>query len=61
LASVSPSQPMCEDHTRLLWEKASDYGSIESWTSSGTGDLIDGALLMLFGLMTLLGLFSKKE
>tara|TARA_B110000014_G_C19832259_1_gene431570 strand:+ start:112 stop:234 length:123 start_codon:yes stop_codon:yes gene_type:complete len=39
----------------------SDYESIDSWTAAGSGDLLDGALLMLFGMMTLFGFFSKKQ
>ena len=61
LATISPVSPLCEDNTRLLWNEMSDYESIDSWTAAGSGDLLDGALLMLFGMMTLFGFFSKKQ
>tara|TARA_Y100001970_G_scaffold26096_3_gene31259 strand:+ start:3603 stop:4457 length:855 start_codon:yes stop_codon:yes gene_type:complete len=46
----------CEDNPRLLWAELSEYESPESWTTSGSGGLIDGALLMLFGMMIISGL-----
>ena len=61
LATISPVSSLCEDNTRLLWNEASNYESIDSWAVSGSGDLLDGALLMLFGILTLFGLFSKKQ
>jgi len=61
LATISPVPSLCEDNTRLLWNEASNYESIDSWAASGSGDLLDGALLMLFGILTLFGLFSKKQ
>ena len=42
----------CDDNTRLIWTEYSDLESKEAWGESGTGDLIDGALIMMFvGLM----------
>lgn len=61
LATISPVPSLCDDNTRLLWNEASNYESIDSWGASGSGDLLDGALLMLFGILTLFGLFSKKQ
>ena len=61
LATISPVSSLCEDNTRLLWNEASNYESIDSWAASGSGDLLDGALLMLFGILTLFGLFTKKQ
>ena len=61
LATISPVPSLCEDNTRLLWNEASNYESIDSWAASGSGDLLDGALLMLFAMLTLFGLFNKKQ
>ena len=61
LGTISSDQSLCKDNTRLLWNEASNYESIDSWTAAGSGDLLDGALLMLFGMMTLFGIFSKKQ
>ena len=61
LATISPVPSLCEDNTRLLWNEASNYESIDSWAASGSGDLLDGALLTLFGILTLFGLFTKKQ
>lgn len=61
LATISPVPSLCDDNTRLLWNEASNYESIDSWAASGSGDLLDGALLMLFGILILFGLFSKKQ
>ena len=61
LATISPVPSLCEDNTRLLWNEASNYESIDSWAAPGNGDLLDGALLMLFGILTLFGLFTKKQ
>ena len=61
LATISSVPSLCEDNTRLLWNEASNYESIDSWAAPGNGDLLDGALLMLFGILTLFGLFSKKQ
>jgi len=61
LGTISSDPSLCKDNTRLLWNEASNYKSIDSWTASGSGDLLDGALLMLFGMMILFGLFSKKR
>ena len=59
LAEMSGAQALCEDNTRLLWDKADEYQSIESWAPAGEGGLLDGALLMLFGLISLSGAFRR--
>ena len=60
LSEISEVIMLCEDNTRILWDKSLDYQSIDSWEPSGTGGLLDGALLMLFGIMTLRGAIKKK-
>ena len=60
LAEISEIPAQCEDNTRLLWDKVGEYESIDSWAPAGTGGLLDGALLMLFGMITLRSAFRKK-
>jgi hypothetical protein len=60
LAEISEANMLCEDNTRLLWDKSVNYQSIDSWAPSGTGGLLDGALLMLFGMITLRSALRKK-
>ena len=60
LADITTVPKLCEDNTRLLWNKAAEYQSIDSWSPAGTGGLLDGALLMLFGMITLRTVFKKK-
>jgi len=60
LADISTMPKLCEDNTRLLWDKADEYQSIDSWVPAGSGGLLDGALLMLFGMITLRTAFRKK-
>ena len=60
LADLSTIPKLCEDNTRLLWDKAAGYQSIDSWVPAGSGGLLDGALLMLFGMVTLRTVFRKK-
>ena len=60
MAETSEIKVLCEDNTRLLWDKADKYESIESWAPAGEGGLLDGALLMLFGLITLRSAFRKN-
>ena len=60
LAETFEAEVLCEDNTRLLWDKADEYKSIESWAPSGEGGLLDGALLMLFGLISLSGAFRRS-
>jgi hypothetical protein len=60
LANIQQLTPKCEDNTRLLWTELPEYNDIGSWESAGTGGIIDGALMMLFGLTTIL-LFLRKR
>ena len=55
----SNSGPGCEDNTRLVWSKISEYEDLGAWAPAGSGELLDGALLMLFGMITLSGLRRK--
>ena len=58
--SESPSENAdCEDNSRLVWSRASEYESLDSWAPAGSGDLLDGALLMLFGIIAISGLRRK--
>ena len=38
----------CNDNTRLIWTEYSNLESKEAWGEAGTGDIIDGALIMTF-------------
>ena len=38
----------CNDNTRLIWTEYSNLESKEAWGEAGTGDIIDGALIMMF-------------
>jgi len=60
LADIVQLNPKCEDNTRLLWSEMPEYSDIDSWDSAGSGGIIDGALMMLFGLTTIL-LFLRKR
>ena len=60
LADISTVPKLCEDNTMLLWDKADEYQSIDSWVPAGSGGILDGALLMLFGMVTLRTVFRKK-
>ena len=60
LANIQQLTPKCEDNTRLLWSELPEYNDIDSWDSAGTGGIIDGALMMLFGLTTILLLLRKR-
>ncbi|MFL2532399.1 MAG: hypothetical protein CND01_00925 [Marine Group II euryarchaeote MED-G34] len=61
LAEISEIPAQCEDNTRLLWDKVVEYESIDSWAPAGSGGLLDGALLMLFGMITLRSAFRKNN
>ena len=51
----------CHDKTRLLWTGLDEYENPNSWASAGSGDLLDGALLMLFGMITISGLKRRAD
>jgi len=53
MAHSDSSDGECGDKTRLLWTELSEYENPNSWASAGSGDLLDGALLMLFGMITI--------
>ncbi|HII28666.1 MAG TPA: hypothetical protein HA314_01380 [Candidatus Thalassarchaeaceae archaeon] len=38
----------CNDNTRLIWAEYSNLESKEAWGEAGSGDIIDGALIMMF-------------
>ena len=56
MANSDSSDGECDDKPRLLWTELSEYENPNSWASAGSGDLLDGALLMLFGMITISGL-----
>ncbi len=60
LAEMSEAEVLCEDNTRLLWDKADQYQSIDSWAPAGEGGVLDGALLMLFALFAVSGAFRRS-
>ena len=57
---MSEAEVLCEDNTRLLWDKADQYQSIDSWAPAGEGGVLDGALLMLFALFAVGGAFRRS-
>ena len=59
MAQTDSEDVDCEDNTRLLWSKMSEYENLESWAPAGTGELLDGALLMLFTMIAFSGLRRK--
>ena len=59
MAQSDSEDVYCEDNTRLLWSEMSEYENIESWAPAGTGELLDGALLMLFAMIAFSGLRRK--
>ena len=50
----------CEENPRLVWSRIAEYEELGSWAPSGSGDLLDGALLMLFGIFSITGLRRKS-
>ena len=46
----------CDENTRLVWIDVAEYRNLNSWEPAGSGDLIDGALLMLFLMFFISGL-----
>ena len=41
----------CDSNTRLIWTEYQDFGNKDAWGESGTGEIADGAMMMLFALM----------
>ena len=54
LTTASDEGNYCEDNTRLIWSEYSDLGSNVAWGESGNGEILDGALMMLFALMMII-------
>lgn len=44
----------CNDNTRLIWTEYSNLEAKEAWGKAGTGDIIDGALIMMFAGLLLI-------
>ncbi len=44
----------CESNTRLIWAEYQDFESKDAWGESGTGEIADGAMMMLFALMMII-------
>ncbi len=44
----------CESNTRLIWTEYQDFESKDAWGESGTGEIADGAMMMLFALMVII-------
>ncbi len=44
----------CESNTRLIWTEYQDFESKDAWGQSGTGEIADGAMMMLFALMMII-------
>ncbi len=54
LSESGQESAYCADNTRLIWSEYSNLESKEAWGEAGTGDIIDGALIMLFAGMFLI-------
>jgi len=44
----------CESNTRLIWTEYQDFENKDAWGESGTGEIADGAMMMLFALMMII-------
>ena len=60
MADVGDSGGGCDDNTRLLWSELPEYNDLSSWDEAGTGGIIDGALMTVFGLLTLRLMIRKR-
>ena len=60
LAMTSDPTPNCDENTRLLWSELPEYNDLDSWGQAGTGGVIDGALMMLFSLITIRLMLRKR-
>jgi hypothetical protein len=54
------SNDECANNPKLTFSNYRDYESVDSWTPTKSGEVLDGALMMLFGIMSLFGLIIKK-
>ena len=57
---IQISDDECANNPKFIFSKYDNYESVNSWTFAQTADVLDGALLMLFGIMILFGLIVKK-
>ena len=44
----------CDSNTRLIWTEYQDFENKDAWGQSGTGEIEDGAMMMLFALMMII-------
>ena len=44
----------CDSNTRLIWTEYQDFDNKDAWGESGTGEIADGAMMMLFALMMII-------
>ena len=44
----------CDSNTRLIWTEYQDIENKDAWGESGTGEIADGAMMMLFALMMII-------
>ena len=44
----------CDSNTRLIWTEFQDFENKDAWGESGTGEIADGAMMMLFALMMII-------
>ena len=44
----------CDSNTRLIWTEYQDFENKDAWGESGTGEIADGAMMMLFALMMII-------
>lgn len=44
----------CDSNTRLIWTEYQDFENMDAWGESGTGEIADGAMMMLFALMMII-------
>ena len=44
----------CDSNTRLIWTQFQDFENKDAWGESGTGEIADGAMMMLFALMMII-------
>lgn len=56
MTQVETTSGDCEDNPKLLWTELSEYENPNSWAAAGSSDILDGALLMLFGMIAISGL-----
>jgi hypothetical protein len=54
------SNDECSNNPKLIFSEFTDYESVNSWEPAKSGNVLDGALMMLFGIMSLFGLIIKK-